>query len=154
MRWLPRCAPTCLSVAELVEIPAAIRRPGVLRVHEFLVDNGRRRAGLKLICGVHFLHYGVVSTDQFSTGVRKMTRIDWDWQAQLATCQKRIVELEEKIASERRKLRRLLDGNLNATFAQRILAMREESLERVQSCKRLIETRIADREVDRRVEMQ
>jgi hypothetical protein len=33
---------------------------------------------------------------------------------------------------------------MNAIFAQRILAMREESLERVQSHKRLIETRIAE----------
>jgi hypothetical protein len=65
-----------------------------------------------------------------------MNRIDWDWQAQLETCQRRIVELEAKIASERQKLQQLLGGNRNATFAQRTLAMREESLERVQSCKR------------------
>ena len=77
-----------------------------------------------------------------------MNRIDWDWQAQLETCQRRIVELEEKIASQRQKLQRLLDGKGNATFAQRTLAMREESLERVQGCKRLIESRIAGRPAD------
>jgi hypothetical protein len=82
-----------------------------------------------------------------------MNRIDWDWQAQLETCKRRIVQLEEKIASERQNLQRLLAGNRNPTFAQRMLAMREESLERVQSCKRLIETRITDRAADRLVEM-
>jgi hypothetical protein len=82
----------------------------------------------------------------------KMNMIDWDWQAQLETCQRRIIELEEKIVSQRRKLQRLLDGNMNAIFAERILAMREESLERVRSWKRLIETRIADRAADRLVE--
>ena len=71
-----------------------------------------------------------------------MNRIDWDWQAQLEACQRRIVELEGKIASERQKLQQLLGGNRNATFAQRTLAMREESLERVQSRKRLIETSV------------
>src|ERR1700694_5026008 len=81
-----------------------------------------------------------------------MNMIDWDWQAQLETCPRKNVELEETIASQRRKLQRLLDGNMNATFAQRILAMREESLERVQRWKRLIETRIADRAADQRVE--
>jgi hypothetical protein len=82
-----------------------------------------------------------------------MNRIDWDWQAQLQTCQRRIVELEGKIASERQKLQQLLGGNRNATFVQRTLAMREESLERVQSCKRLIETRIADRAANRPAEL-
>jgi hypothetical protein len=82
-----------------------------------------------------------------------MNKIDWDWQSQLETCRRTIVELEEKIASERGKLQRLLDDNRNATFVQRILAMRQESLERVQSCKRLIETRIADRAADRLFEM-
>ena len=41
---------------------------------------------------------------------------------------------------------------MNATFVQRILALWEESLERVHSHKRLIETRIADRAADRLVE--
>src|SRR6202163_35284 len=83
-----------------------------------------------------------------SLGVPKMHRIDWDWQTQLETCQRKIVELEEKVASQRQKLQRLLDGNMNATFAQRILVMREESLERVQNWKHLIETRISDRAGD------
>jgi hypothetical protein len=37
---------------------------------------------------------------------------------------------------------------MNATFAQRLLAMREENLERLQSSMRLIESRIADRAAD------
>ena len=82
-----------------------------------------------------------------------MNRIDWEWQAQLETCQRKIVELEEKVASQRQKLQRLLDGNMNAIFAERILAMREESLERVQIWKRLIETRIADHAADQSVEL-
>jgi hypothetical protein len=73
-----------------------------------------------------------------------MTKIDWDWQSQLEKCQCKIAELEERIASQRQKIQRLLDRNLDATFGQRILAMRQESLERVQSHKRLIESRIAD----------
>jgi hypothetical protein len=77
-----------------------------------------------------------------------MTMIDWDWPAQLEECKRRIAELEENIASQRRKIQRLLDCDMNATFAQRMLAMREESLERVQSCMRLIESRIADRAAD------
>ena len=86
------------------------------------------------------------------SGIRsKMHRIDWDWQTQLETCQRKIVELEEKVASQRQKLQRLLDGNMNATFAQRILVMREESLERVQTWKHLSETRISDRAGDRLV---
>jgi uncharacterized coiled-coil protein SlyX len=82
-----------------------------------------------------------------------MNMIDWDWQAQLETCQRRIAELEEKIASQRRKLQRLFDGNMNATFVQRILALWEESLERVHSHKHLIETRIADRAAAQCVEL-
>ena len=86
-------------------------------------------------------------------GVLKMNRIDWDWQAQLETCERKIAELEETVGSQRRKLQRLLGGNMNATFAQRILAMRVESLERVQRWKRLIETRIADRAAAQCVEL-
>jgi hypothetical protein len=91
--------------------------------------------------------------DRSLLGFLRMNRIDWDWQTQLETCKRRIVQLEDKIASESRKLQRLLNGNRNPTFAQRMLAMREESLERVQSCKRLIETRITDCAADRLVEM-
>jgi hypothetical protein len=74
-----------------------------------------------------------------------------DWQAQLETCQSRKAELEEKIALQRQKIQRLLDRNMSATFAQRILAIREESLDRVQRDKRLIETRIADRAAEQLV---
>jgi hypothetical protein len=56
--------------------------------------------------------------------------------------------IEEKIASQRLKIQRLLDQKLSATSAQLLLAIREESLARVQSHKHLIETRIADRAAD------
>jgi hypothetical protein len=77
-----------------------------------------------------------------------MRMIDWDWPAQLETCQSKIAELEEKIASQRRKIQRLLDQKMNAAHAQRLLAIREQSLERVQSDKYLIEIRMADRAAD------
>ena len=77
-----------------------------------------------------------------------MRTIDWDWPAQLKECQVRIAELEEKIASQRQKLRRLLDGRMTTTSAQRLLAIWEQSLARVQRHKHLIETRIAERAVD------
>ena len=74
--------------------------------------------------------------------------IDWDWPAQLKECRIRIAELEERIASQKLKVQRLLDWKMNATSAQRLLAIREESLERVQSHQHLIETRIAERAAD------
>jgi uncharacterized coiled-coil protein SlyX len=77
-----------------------------------------------------------------------MAMIDWDWPAQFETCQARIAELEERIASQKEKIQRLLKRNMNAIFAQRILAIWEESLERVQSHKHLIEIRIGDRAAD------
>jgi hypothetical protein len=77
-----------------------------------------------------------------------MAMIGWDWSAQLKTCQNRIIELEEKIASQRLKIHRLLEQKLSVTSAQLLLAIREESLARVQSDKHLIETRIADRAAD------
>jgi uncharacterized coiled-coil protein SlyX len=77
-----------------------------------------------------------------------MAIIDWDWPAQLRTCQNRIDELEKKIASQKQKVQRLLDWKMNVTCAQRILAIREESLARVRGDKHLIETRIADRAAD------
>jgi hypothetical protein len=74
--------------------------------------------------------------------------IDWDWPAQLKECQVRIAELEDKIASQRQKLKQLSDGRMTATSAQRLLTIWEQSLERVQRHKRLIETRIAGRAAD------
>jgi uncharacterized coiled-coil protein SlyX len=79
-----------------------------------------------------------------------MAMINWDWPGQLKTCQNRIAELEEKIASQKRKIQRLLDWKMNATFAQYLLAIREESLARVRREKHLIETRIAKRAADQR----
>ena len=71
-----------------------------------------------------------------------MTRIDW--LAQLETCQFKIARLEEAIASHRRKIQRLSHSQRQLTYAQRILSLREQSLERVQEYKELIETRISD----------
>jgi hypothetical protein len=70
--------------------------------------------------------------------------IELDWLSQLKNCQNRIAELHDKIASEKLKIDRLFGQNLGAASAQRRLAIREESLARAQSCKRMIETRIAD----------
>jgi uncharacterized coiled-coil protein SlyX len=51
-----------------------------------------------------------------------MAAIDWDWPAQLKTCQNRIAELEEKVASQKLKINRLVDQKLPATSAQLLLA--------------------------------
>ena len=77
--------------------------------------------------------------------------IDWDWTAELKACQIRMAELEERIASQRQKVQRLRDQEMNATSAQRLLAIWEQSLERVQSYKELIETRSADRAANHHV---
>jgi TolA-binding protein len=77
-----------------------------------------------------------------------MRTIDWDWPAQLEMCQSKIAELEKKIALQRQKIQRLLDQKMNAAHAQRLLAIREQSLERVQGHKYLIEIRIANRAAD------
>src|SRR6516162_472343 len=74
-----------------------------------------------------------------------MAAIDWDWPAQLKTCQNRIVELENKVASQKLKIDRLVEQQMPATSAQLLLAIREESLTRARDYKRLIETRLADR---------
>ena len=78
-----------------------------------------------------------------------MRTIDWDWPAQLSECQIRIAELEEKIASQKQKVQRLLDRQMTALSAQRLLMIWEQSLERVRSHERLIETRIAERAADK-----
>jgi division protein CdvB (Snf7/Vps24/ESCRT-III family) len=67
-----------------------------------------------------------------------------DWLSQLKGCQIRIAELNEKIASDKLKIERLFGQTLRVASAQRRLAIREESLARVQSCKLMIETRIAE----------
>jgi hypothetical protein len=69
--------------------------------------------------------------------------IDLDWQAQLEKCQIKIADLEEKITSQRWKVQRLLKQQMNAACAQHVLALREQSLGRVQTYKYLIEARIA-----------
>jgi uncharacterized coiled-coil protein SlyX len=78
-----------------------------------------------------------------------MRTIDWDWPAQLSECQIRIAELEEKIASQKQKVQRLLDRQMTASSGQRLWAIWEQSLERVRSHKLLIETRIAERVPDK-----
>ena len=74
-----------------------------------------------------------------------MAMIDLDWLAQLETCQIRIAELEEKIATQRQKIQHLSDQNLRVKWAQWLLVMRQESLERAQSRRDLIESRITGR---------
>ena len=74
--------------------------------------------------------------------------IDWDWPAQLKARQIRIADLKKRIESQRLKIRWLQDKEMNATLAKRLLSIWEESLDRLQNCKHLIETRIAERAVD------
>jgi hypothetical protein len=74
-----------------------------------------------------------------------MATIDLDWPAQLKTCQIRIVQLEQKITSERQKIQSLSELKLNVKWTQCLLAMTQENLERAQSRRSLIENRIADR---------
>jgi hypothetical protein len=71
--------------------------------------------------------------------------IDWDWPAQLKARQVRIADLKKRIESQRIKIRWLQDKEMNATLAKRLLSIWEESLDRLQNCKHLIETRIAER---------
>jgi hypothetical protein len=78
--------------------------------------------------------------DHFLLGL-SMAMIDLDSPAQLKTCQIRIAELEERIATQRR----LSDQELRVKWAQRLLVVRQESLERAQSRRDLIESRIAGR---------
>jgi hypothetical protein len=78
----------------------------------------------------------------------RMRTIDWDWPAQLNECQIRIAELEDKISSQKQKVQRLLDRQMTALSAQRLLVIWEQSLERVRSHKHLIESRIAERAAD------
>jgi hypothetical protein len=82
--------------------------------------------------------------DHFLLGLL-MARIDLDWPAQVKTCQIRIAELEEKIATQRQKIQHLSEQELRVKWAQCLLVMRQESLERAQSRRDLIESRIADR---------
>jgi len=74
-----------------------------------------------------------------------MATIDLDWTAQLKTCQIRIVQLEQKITSQRQKIQSLSEQKLNVKWTQCLLAMTQENLERTQSRRSLIENRIAHR---------
>jgi uncharacterized coiled-coil protein SlyX len=74
-----------------------------------------------------------------------MATIDLDWPGQLKTCQVRIAQLEHKITSQRQKIQRLSQQNLNVKWTRCLLAMMKENLERAQSRRNLIESRIADR---------
>jgi hypothetical protein len=68
----------------------------------------------------------------------------FDWPKQLETCQSRIARLEETIASQRLKIQRLRESQREWTYAQRILTLREQNLERAQGYEHLIKTRLAD----------
>ena len=75
----------------------------------------------------------------------QMEMIDWDWPAELKTCQRKIAELEGKIASQRQEIHRLLGLKMNAAFAQLILTINERNLHEAQGHKHLIEMRLVDR---------
>ena len=78
------------------------------------------------------------------SGKLAMAKIDWDWPVQLENCERRISELGAGIASQEEKIRQLLKAGKNAEFANRGLAIRQESLARVRRYERLIEFRIAE----------
>jgi hypothetical protein len=73
-----------------------------------------------------------------------MTKIDWDWFAELATCEAKIVELEVRVAAQKQKIELLLNRGMDATLAQRVLILREENLELMRSFKHLIKSRMAE----------
>jgi hypothetical protein len=73
-----------------------------------------------------------------------MAKIDWDWSAELKTCQVRIAKLEAEIASQRETIQRLLDRGLGVEFPQRVLLRMEQSLERLRGHQQLIDGRIAE----------
>jgi hypothetical protein len=73
-----------------------------------------------------------------------MAKIDWDWPALLENCNKKIAELQAGIAAQEQKIRQLLKAGKNAEFANRGLAIRQESLARVRGNKRLIAARVAE----------
>ena len=78
-----------------------------------------------------------------------MARINWDWPAQLENCNKMITELQAGIAAQEQKIRALRKAGMKVEFAQRLLAIRQDSWARVCAYKRLIETRIADAAAER-----
>src|ERR1700730_508261 len=78
------------------------------------------------------------------SGKLAMAKTDWDWPAQRENCERRIAQLEAGIASQEQKIRQLLKAGKNAEFANRGLAIRQESLARVRRYERLIEARIAE----------
>jgi hypothetical protein len=74
-----------------------------------------------------------------------MAKIDWDWLAELALCESKIIELEIRVASQKQKIELLLNRGMDAALAQRVLILREQNLDLMRSFKRLIENRIAER---------
>jgi uncharacterized coiled-coil protein SlyX len=74
-----------------------------------------------------------------------MAKIDWDWLAELALCESKIIELEIRVASQKQKIELLLNRGMDAALAQRVLILREQNLELMRSFKHLIENRIAER---------
>jgi hypothetical protein len=74
-----------------------------------------------------------------------MAKIDWDWLAELALCETKIVELEVSVASQKQKIELLLNQGMDAALAKRVLILREQNLELMRSFKHMIENRIAER---------
>jgi hypothetical protein len=74
-----------------------------------------------------------------------MEMIDWDWPAELKTCQRKIAELEQKIASQRQEIQGLFARKMNAAYVQLILTINERNLKQARGHKHLIEMRLAAR---------
>jgi hypothetical protein len=73
--------------------------------------------------------------------VLSMARIDWDWCAELETCQIRIAGLEAGIASQDQKTQRLSDRGMDAEFAQRVLGQMKPVWSLCEAINPLIETK-------------
>ena len=74
-----------------------------------------------------------------------MAKIDWDWFAELAICETKIIELEVRVASQKQNIELILNRGMDAALAQRVLILRQQNLELMRSFKHLIENRIAER---------
>ena len=73
-----------------------------------------------------------------------MAKIDWDWFAELAACEAKIVELEVRVAAQKQKIELLLSRGIDVALAQRVLLLKEQNLELMRRFKRLLENRIAE----------
>jgi hypothetical protein len=49
-----------------------------------------------------------------------MAKIDWDWFAELAICETKIIELEVRVASQKQNIELILNRGMDAALAQRV----------------------------------